>query len=324
MKTLLVQHDMQKQLNQVERYLEEFLQFEHEFLKESSTYILRSGGKRMRPTIVLLTAAYFDNDENAIPLAAVMELIHMSSLIHDDVVDEAQLRRGKATLNILHSPQHALHIGDYVLTKALTSVHNGPYGDEIVKILANLDIEMCNGEIQQLLNMYNTKQTLEDYYYCINRKTALLMAVCCQCGALISAADKETVQKFYDIGHNMGMAFQIKDDILDMAMDEKKLGKPAGSDLARGILTLPTLLVLEKEFPEKARMLTLIENRFKNGREEIDWCLDIIKKYKGIEEAETYCNDYIKKAQQLLDELPDHPTKKAFVKGMQTIVKRDY
>ena len=312
------------ELAKVENYLDEFLHFEHQEITDGALHTLHAGGKRLRPAVVIMTASFYNNADKAVHLAAMMELIHMSSLIHDDIIDCSPTRRGLATLNVTMGPTKALHTGDYVLIKALEKVCEMPHGKEIIQILGNLSMEMCYGEVEQINSMYDTKQTIEDYYYRINRKTALLIAVCCQVGAVASNASAQEVQKFYDIGYNMGMAFQIKDDILDMEMSAQELGKPAGSDLAHGIMTLPTILTLQKDFAEKEYLLDLISSRFPQGQKQVKEALDIIKKYHGIKEANEYCRRYIEKSKQLIDELPENKGKKVFKLGAEYVISRGY
>lgn len=316
--------EIQQECANVEKYLDTFLNFEHKDIAAGALQTFRAGGKRLRPAIVIMTASFYDNAKNVVPLAAAMEIVHMSSLIHDDIIDQSPTRRGQDTLFAQIGAHRALHSGDYILAKALEMVNNLPHGREMIQILGTLSCEMCYGEVEQINSMYDIKQTLEDYYYRINRKTALLFAVCCQLGALASEACAEEIQTFYDIGYNMGMAFQIKDDTLDMEMSAEKLGKPAGNDLAQGIMTLPTILVLQKVFPEKERLINLIQNKFSGGQSEVDEAIKIIKKYHGIEEANTYCEKYIDEAKRLIEQLPEKKGKKGFVLSAKYVIERGF
>lgn len=321
---MLEAYGMKKKLYKVEQYLEEYLHFAEPYLSESALYTLHAGGKRVRPTMVIMTAAVFDKEEEAIPMAAAMELIHMSSLIHDDIVDGADTRRNQPTLNVAYSKRYALHTGDYILTKAMEIVKDQPQSQRLLKIMADLSIDMCLGEIEQLHSEYDIHQTMTDYYYRIDRKTALLMATSCQVGAIISDASSELVDRFYQIGYNLGMAFQIKDDILDMTTDRKKMGKPVGEDLARGIMTMPTILVLQKDFPEKQRLIQMILDHFPNGQDDVHWALNIIKKYNGLEEAKRYSADYVTKAKEEIKRLPVHPVNKGWLDNADYIIERAF
>lgn len=325
MQTLLSMHEMKKELAAVEAYLDNYMRFEHPSISNSALYTLHGGGKRLRPAFLLMTTMFFDNhEEYVIPLAASMEMIHMVSLIHDDIVDASDVRRGQATLNVRYGQRYALHTGDYILTKALQLINSAPHRERVLEILAKLSIEMCHGEIQQLLSVFDPYQTVEDYNYRIDRKTALLIAVCCQSGAVISSADEKMVQLFYDFGYNLGMAFQIKDDILDMEQNQSAIGKPAGSDLAHGILTLPTILVLKKDFPEKQHLIELIETRFPQGQSDVNYAIALIKKYHGLEEALAVSDEYVTKAKSIIHELPGHRMKKVLLAGADYINGRAF
>ncbi len=316
--------EIQQECANVEKYLDQFLHFEHKDIADGALHTLHAGGKRLRPAIVIMTASFYDNAKNVVPLAAAMEIVHMSSLIHDDIIDQSPTRRGQATLFYEIGPYRALHSGDYILAKALAMVNSLPHGREMMQVLGNLSCEMCYGEVEQINSKYDINQTLEDYYYRINRKTALLFAVCCQLGAMASDASQEEVQTFYDIGYNMGMAFQIKDDLLDMEMSAKDLGKPAGNDLAQGIMTMPTILVLQKDFPEKARLIELITTHFPAGQSEVEEALQIIKKYHGIEDTNVYCQRYIDEAKRLIEQLPEKKGKKGFVLSAKYVIERGF
>lgn len=317
-------HGMKKNLHKVETYLEQYLTFDDPYISESARYALNSGGKRVRPALVMMTATLFDQAEEAIPLAAAMELIHMSSLIHDDIVDGSATRRGKPSLNAAHGQGYALHTGDYILTKAIEIIKNQPNSHRLMEVMADLSIEMCLGEVEQLRTMYDTAQTIADYNYRIDRKTALLMATSCQAGALVCSASEELVNIFYRIGYNLGMAFQIRDDILDFEKDERKLGKPAGEDLARGIMTLPTILVLQKDFPERQWLLETIQNRFVGGKHEVKQAIALIKAQNGLKDAHAYAVNYVQQAKQDIQQLPEHAVQRLLLSGADYIIERSF
>ena len=262
-------HEMKEQLGDVEAYLEDTVGHLPSPTRERALNILRAGGKRVRPAFAIMTASMFGKEKEIIPLAAALEMIHMASLIHDDVVDQADTRRGRGTINALYGDGYAVYVGDYVLTRAIEIVRQQPNSNRLLQIMADLSIEMSLGEVEQLRSAFDIKQTVEDYNYRIDRKTALLMATSCQAAAVASGASEDEIDIFYKIGYNLGMEFQIRDDILDMRSNTKKLGKPAGSDLAHGIMTLPTILVLQQDFAEKEELLQLIENRFSGGQSEV-------------------------------------------------------
>ena len=248
----------------------------------------------------------------------------MASLIHDDVVDEADTRRGQATINVLKSNRYAIHVGDYILAEAIDIISHQPNADRLLAIMGELSAEMSLGEVEQLRSTYDIHQTVADYNYRIDRKTALLMATSCQAAAVASGASEEEIDRFYWIGYNLGMDFQIKDDLLDMTLDSDKLGKPAGSDLARGIMTLPTILVLEKSFAEREELINLIENRFPNGQADVDRAIAIVIAQGGIRDAEVYAEQYLKQAEADIAALPEHPMKKVLLDGVEYLRGRAF
>ncbi|MBQ2994011.1 MAG: polyprenyl synthetase family protein [Peptococcaceae bacterium] len=317
-------HAVKKKLEEVEAYLDKVLDFDHPEIREFALRTLHAGGKRVRPSLTILTASMFKNEDNIVPLAAAMELLHMASLIHDDVVDEADTRRGQATINVLKSNRYAIHVGDYILAEAIDIISHQPNADRLLAIMGELSAEMSLGEVEQLRSTYDIHQTVADYNYRIDRKTALLMATSCQAAAVASGASEEEIDRFYWIGYNLGMDFQIKDDLLDMTLDSDKLGKPAGSDLARGIMTLPTILVLEKSFAEREELINLIENRFPNGQADVDRAIAIVIAQGGIRDAEVYAEQYLKQAEADIAALPEHPMKKVLLDGVEYLRGRAF
>ena len=317
-------HEMKEQLGDVEAYLEDTVGHLPSPTRERALNILRAGGKRVRPAFAIMTASMFGKEKEIIPLAAALEMIHMASLIHDDVVDQADTRRGRGTINALYGDGYAVYVGDYVLTRAIEIVRQQPNSNRLLQIMADLSIEMSLGEVEQLRSAFDIKQTVEDYNYRIDRKTALLMATSCQAAAVASGASEEEIDIFYKIGYNLGMEFQIRDDILDMRSNTKKLGKPAGSDLAHGIMTLPTILVLQQDFAEKEELLQLIENRFSGGQSEVERAIAIIIKQGGLEEASVYADGYLAQAKAYISQLPEFKRKKMLLSGVDYFKERTF
>ncbi|MBQ3119827.1 MAG: polyprenyl synthetase family protein [Peptococcaceae bacterium] len=317
-------HAVKKKLEEVEAYLDKVLDFDHPEMRAYALRTLHAGGKRVRPSLTILTASMFKNEDNIVPLAAAMELLHMASLIHDDVVDEADTRRGQATINVLKNNRYAIHVGDYILAEAIDIISQQPNADRLLAIMGDLSAEMSLGEVEQLRSTYDVHQTVADYNYRIDRKTALLMATSCQAAAVASGASEDEINRFYQIGYNLGMDFQIKDDLLDMTLDSEKLGKPAGSDLARGIMTLPTILVLEKSFAERDELINLIENRFPKGQADVDRAIAIVLAQNGISDAEVYAEQYLKQAEADIAALPDYPMKKVLLEGVDYLRERAF
>lgn len=207
---------------------------------------LFKGGKRLRPMLFLLCAnAKGDFPlEKSMPLATTLELIHTASLVHDDIIDTSKKRRGVETANSKYGAQIAVLIGDYLFAKAFQLVAENNYGEEVTTILSKLVKNLCVGEIMQDRSLYKVP-TLAEYYTRINLKTAIFLSTCCRLGAIVSGMERREVENLTAYGTNLGLAFQIIDDLLDFFGDEKVTGKPRGGDLKSGVITLPVIRALE-------------------------------------------------------------------------------
>lgn len=323
MKNLMQQKKIKKILKDVEAELEQLVHFDDPFIRECALSTIQAGGKRLRPIFVILTAQYFGRkDAEIVKFASIMELVHTASLIHDDVNDHSDLRRGKTTINARHGNNVAVHIGVYMLIEALLKVYEVSRAKELLKILTHTAVEMSRGEVAQLASMYDTAQTIDSYNYRIERKTALLIASCCQTGAILSDATPEEVDAFYRFGHHLGMAFQIKDDMMDILPSDKEIGKPIGHDLENGLINLPTILLLQKEFPEKEEIITRIQNRFPNGKADFDFIMPFVLQddiVKACEEAILY---HIDAAKAILDNFDENETRALLYQSADYIYER--
>src|SRR5699024_11104542 len=214
--------------------------------RDASMHLLQAGGKRIRTVFVLLAASFGDVKTYEVDVKAVavaLELIHMATLVHDDVVAGASLSRGNSTINSLYSNRLAMYTGDYILARALeeiTTVQN----PRIHQILSKTLVKVVEGEISQIKEKFNVNQGLKDYLHRIKRKTALLIATSCELGAVAAGASTKDAKRLYRYGYHVGMSFQIIDDLLDFTASTEQLGKPAGSDLMQGNLTLPILFAM--------------------------------------------------------------------------------
>jgi heptaprenyl diphosphate synthase len=215
--------------------------------KDVCLYALQAGGKRLRPTLVLLSNKCFNGDiipGDIIPAAVAAELIHLASLIHDDIIDNSQMRHGKKSVNTHWDNKIAVLAGDNLFAKAFKVLSKNRLYD-VLELMVEAIEDMCSGEIEQAMDSFNPAQEEESYYRKISKKTAKLLAVCCQAGSLISLTGKDYASSLREFGLNLGYAFQITDDILDLTGQKKELGKPTGLDLAQGTLTLPMLSLLK-------------------------------------------------------------------------------
>lgn len=314
---------LQKDLQQVEKRLAETIQTNEENLYHSSRHLLEAGGKRMRPIFVLLAGKLGTYKLSLLlPIAVSLELIHMATLVHDDVIDDASYRRGRQTVKAKWDNKVAMYTGDYLFAKALQEMRKFPHpiGHQI---LANAMEGICRGEIDQIRDLFHPTQDVKNYFHRIKRKTALLMAISCQLGAIAGGADQRTVRLLYRYGYAVGMAFQMIDDVLDLTGDEKVLGKPAGSDLRQGNVTLPVIYALTHlPTAQKERLLSYLQS--KGEKENLPTLLELIRESGGIEYTLKLARKYLNKAFQALDHLPNSPERQSLKIIAEFTVTRSY
>jgi heptaprenyl diphosphate synthase len=320
MKLKMMYSFLDSDINIIEQSLEETVQAESPLLRNASMHLLQAGGKRIRPVFVLLSAKFGSYDISEIKKVAVaLELIHMASLVHDDVIDDAELRRGKPTIKAKWDNRTAMYTGDYIFAKSL-EVMTQIERPEAHEILAKTIVEVCVGEIEQIKDKYRFEQNLRDYLLRIKRKTALLIAASCQLGAVAAGVDESIHKKLYRFGYYVGMSFQITDDILDFTGTEKELGKPAGGDLLQGNITLPVLFAMEDE--EIRREIVKVDETM--DRKEIEKVISLIKNSGAIERSFAVSNQYLSKALAVLDTLPQNKAKKSLRDIAKFIGKRKF
>ncbi|MFY4775976.1 heptaprenyl diphosphate synthase component II [Metabacillus sp. RGM 3146] len=287
-------------LDLIEKDLEDIVHSEYDLISQAGLHLLQAGGKRIRPVFVLLSGMFGDYNIHKIKYVAVsLELIHMASLVHDDVIDDAELRRGKPTIKAKWDNKIAMYTGDYLFARSLeymTNIDNSLAH----KILSSTIVEVCLGEIEQIKDKYRFDQNLRTYLKRIKRKTAILIAVSCQLGAIASGADEKLHRKLYWFGYFVGMSYQIIDDILDFTSSEEELGKPVGSDLLQGNVTLPVLFAMNDT--------DLKEQVYKIGSQSnadaIKPLIEGIKNSGAVDQAFEISNRYLEKALAILRELP--------------------
>lgn len=293
-----------EELKKVEVLLNEGVSSEIEFLFNSSSYISKSGGKRLRPALFLLSSKICNfNGNRSINLACALELIHTATLIHDDVIDEAILRRNKQTLNSRYDNKLSVLLGDYLYSKAVSLIIAD--GDKkIMETIANTVSQVCEGEILQTLKA-NTLPEENEYLNIVEKKTASFFSACCKIGGMIGAAPLQTIDSLASYGLNFGIAFQITDDILDLISDEAKTGKSTKNDLLNGKFTLPIIYTAKCSTPSEIEILTN-----GSGKEEV---LKLIEKYGGLEYSQNKVTDYTNIAKENLNQLSNSQYKEALI-----------
>jgi heptaprenyl diphosphate synthase len=235
-----LERGLRLRLDQVERYLETTVQAEYDLLTDASAYLLQAGGKRFRPMLVLLSGYFGEpTDPRLIPGAAAIELTHVATLYHDDVIDEAEYRHGVPSVNAKWSNSVAIVSGDFLFARAADIASE--LGTEVTRLLARTIATVCDGQIRDVTNAGRLDQTLDSYMETIRRKTSALMATSCRLGGMLSDAHPEHVEVLNRFGEALGLGFQLSDDIMDVVSSERELGKEPAVDLRLGVYTLPVL-----------------------------------------------------------------------------------
>jgi octaprenyl-diphosphate synthase len=284
-------------------------------------YILRRKGKQMRPLLVFLTARLNGEIAESTYIAATcIELLHTASLVHDDVVDDASERRGSLSINALWNSKIAVLLGDYLLSTGMhICVEKSRY--DMLEIISEAVKSMSEGELLQLQKARKLNIKEEDYYKIIISKTAALLSACTACGARSVSDDSETIQLMKDFGENIGVAFQIRDDILDYE-GTGLTGKTVGNDIKERKITLPLIHSLEQSSNSKKRhILNIVKNK-KKTKSEISEVISFVKEYGGLEYAELKMNQYRDKALAILDSYADSEVKESLREFVQYTTSR--
>lgn len=323
MKLVDIYKNLRQDLQVVERELSRSVHSNNPELDRSSAHLLEAGGKRIRPVFTLLAGQFGDYDMERLKKVAVpLEMIHMASLVHDDVIDDSETRRGRSTVKAEWDNRVAMYTGDYLFARALT-IAAQVTDPRVHQVLSRSIREMSRGEIEQIREFYNPDQGLIGYLRRIKRKTALLMAVSCQVGAMVATAEDAVVRRLRLYGYYVGMAFQITDDVLDLTGDEKELGKPAGSDLRQGNVTLPVIYLLHHGSQEDIEGIrSYLATRGEGA--EIEDILHRVRRSDGISYANEVSRRYLDKALQCLEGLPAGPARESLHVIAQFIGKRSY
>ena len=294
----LMKIDMKK----VDDILINRLDTEVDLINQMSRYIITSGGKRLRPLLLLLCAkATGYEGKHHYPLAVVIELIHTATLLHDDVVDESNIRRGGDSANEIWGNAASVLVGDFLYSRAF-EIMVEPDSMQIMRILSKATNMIAEGEVMQLLNIRNIGISQSDYYGVIERKTACLFKAACQIGAILSNTSKSTVKALGDYGLHLGNAFQVIDDVLDYESSTEIIGKEVGDDLAEGKITLPLIYALEKTSGAKNKFLkTAIKT---SDTSNINDIVSILNDVKAFEFTRLIAKNESNKAKKSLEDIP--------------------
>lgn len=284
-------------------------------------YIIKRKGKQLRPMLVFLTAKMLgETNESTYRGAALIELMHTATLVHDDVVDDSDQRRGFFSLNALWKNKVAVLVGDYLLSKVLLlSVENEEY--QLLKIVSTAVREMSEGELLQIEKARRLDITEDIYFEIIRQKTASLIASCCGTGAASVTDDQEIINKMIAFGEALGIAFQIKDDLFDYET-EAKTGKPTGIDIKEQKMTLPLIYALQNSSKKDKRFMINVVKRHNRNRKKVEQVMQMVKQTGGMQYAQKRMNEYHQKALDILKSFPEGEAKSSLVALSDYVITR--
>jgi len=317
----LVREDLQR----VDREIQQRSVASVEAITSIGHYLHSSGGKRLRPALLLLCSKLVGGSvrEEAIQLAAVVEMIHAATLVHDDVIDVAETRRGRPSPNVLWGNHTSVLAGDWLYMQAF-QVALEQRDFRILDILISLTQTMVEGELLQLERLGSAGVTEADYMDLVHRKTAALFSACARLGALVAGATDSVEAQLSDYAWNLGMAFQLVDDVLDFTAQQDVLGKPVGSDLREGKATLPLIYCLEMAEAAERLFLESVLRKGAGTSDSFAGALGLIRKYQGIERTMARAETFTRAARRIMAEFPESPIQRALLALTEAVVGRDH
>ncbi len=325
--------------DRVEAAMRAQLACDSDLIRTIGEHLLSSGGKRIRPALVIWTARLHGySGPRQIQVAAALEFIHAATLLHDDVVDGSELRRGHAAAHALWGNRRAILVGDYFYACASRLiVEDGDFG--VLRVFSDTIGGMAQGELIQLQQSFQPEISEAQYYQVIQHKTATLLSAACEIGAIVSGVGKAAIQISAEYGQQLGLAFQIRDDALDYVAGEEVLGKPRFTDLHEGKVTLPLIFALERATPaEREKITTVLKTASANAmnelvnpdalvaKEAIDFSavLEILEVHRCIADADARAYEHAQKAKQILENFSDGESKRALLAAADFSVQRGY
>ncbi|MFH1381789.1 MAG: polyprenyl synthetase family protein [Chloroflexota bacterium] len=312
---------VQEDLVKVEDKLKALSKVDLPHLAELLEYSFRSYGKRIRPALTLLSGKFYNYDLNyLLPMAAAAEIMHTATLVHDDAIDHSPVRRSQPTINKLWGEEKAILLGDYLFAEA-GALTASTRNIRVIKLFALTLKTISGGELQQAYYAFNLDQGDEQYLQRVAQKTAALFTMSTESGAVLSQAPEESIQILIEYGYNLGIAFQIVDDILDFVGTEEQLGKPVGSDLSQGTLTLPAMLLL-KRYPQEDNPVKKLFQGRSNQPKHIEKAIEMVRNSSIIDECYQTATDYTAKACRHLKSLPDKSSRQSLSALADYIVTR--
>lgn len=313
------------ELELVDRELSRVLPNGGGLIDEVSDHVLSTKGKKFRPTLLLLTARMAGNapGEECIAASVMVELVHIATLVHDDTIDKSRLRRGKPTVNSRWSEGVSIIMGDYLYSKAFKALAELKMFD-VIETLARTTHRMTMGEMAQIERKNDLNTTEEEYMHVIEKKTASLISAACEIGARIGGGDDDVAEACASFGRDVGLAFQIMDDILDFLGDEKVLGKPRGSDIKGGDITLPLIAALRNSPQDEKLALHRLASSPDPKDGAMDQLLKLMEKHGGFEYAREIAAKHARSAKAHLHSFKDSPTRNALQSAADYVVERNF
>lgn len=313
---------IETELQNVELQFRKNLQSDVHLIRKVGEYLLSSGGKRIRPALLILAAKLcgYQGDRH-VTLASVIEFIHTATLLHDDVVDNASLRRGIASANTLWGNEASVLVGDYLFSKSFSIiVEDGDIG--ILRAISDATTKIAEGEVLQLASMSDLAMTEETYIDVVRNKTAVLLATACQVGAILGDASRERETDLRDFGMDVGIAFQLIDDTLDYVSSEEKFGKSIGHDLEEGKVTLPLIHTLKQCTSSERKLIEDVIMSDILNDEGFHAVISLVSAYGGIEYTIQAAREYVERGKSRLESFPDLPDRQALLSLADYVVTR--
>jgi heptaprenyl diphosphate synthase len=310
-----------EELQDIKRIIVDNVKSSEKEFDEAISPLVNAGGKMLRPAFLLLASKFGEYDKDKMHnLAAAIEMMHMATLVHDDVVDESKLRRGVETVQHKYSKEYAVYIGDFMFCQCFIMLSSYNYSTENLKDISKAISKICMGEIIQHNIRYIKKTNLKKYIKVISGKTAALFAISFYTGAKESKCTEETSKLLGRVGYYIGMAFQIIDDLLDYSGDTTELGKTAQSDLIKGYYTLPLIYAMSDD---KENKISNILNNSSLNDEDVREITILVNKFKGIDKAKNLADKYTKKAFDYIEKLPECESKETIKDITQKLLNRN-
>lgn len=312
--------EIQSELKSVVALIKKQAKCKDKKIENSILELLESGGKMLRPAFVLIGSKFGDGDtEKSVPTASVIEMLHMATLVHDDVVDDSKLRRGKETVQSKYGKDYAVYIGDYLFCGCfkVLATHSSLHA---LKMDSRAMTRICVGELDQLNSRFSSNLSIKSYLSRISGKTAELFSIALYLGAAEANADERVARELKNIGHNLGMAFQIIDDILDYEGSDESIKKSAANDLKQGIYTLPFIYAYRNNKNSLERYM----GKEVYSDEEVNEMIKIVKENHGIKKADELANKYMDKCFRGINRLPDNEYKVVLKEIVDWLLIRTY